>query len=267
MPKTDIDYSNTIIYKITCKDANVPDVYVGHTINFVQRKHAHKQSCISNKSPNYNCKLYNVIRNNGGWNNWNMDIIHFFNCKDHFEARQKEQEYFVSLNATLNSVEPMPKPINVTENTIKNSDVLDKQFVCEKCDIDCDTVELLETHNNTKKHKKLMGSNDPSHKKLFKYCCELCDFNTSNKKDFNKHNNTIKHLSNSSQKSQHECACGKSYKHLPSLCQHKKKCIAVTNDDSQGQTIEKKDELINILLKENQDFKKLILEFIQKVSI
>ena len=43
MSKKDIDYSNTIIYKITCKDENVTDVYVGHTINFVQRKHAHWQ--------------------------------------------------------------------------------------------------------------------------------------------------------------------------------------------------------------------------------
>jgi hypothetical protein len=263
MSKKDIDYSNTIIYKITCKDENVTDVYVGHTINFVQRKRAHKQSCINNKSCNYNCKLYDVIRNNGGWNNWKMDIIHFFNCKDHFEARQKEQEYFISLNATLNSVEPMPKHIKVTENTIKNPDV------CEKCNIDCDTVQLLETHNNTKNYKKLMDSNDPSPKKLFKYSCELCDYKTINKNDFNKHNNTIKHLSNlkSSNHNFHCQICNKVYKDNSGLWRHKKKCIAVTNDDSQGQTIEKKDELINILLKENQDFKKLILEFIEKVSI
>ena len=118
MPKTVIDYSNTIIYKITCKDTNDPDVYVGHTTNFVQRKHAHKQSCINNKSPNYNCKLYEVIRNKGGWNNWKMEIINFFECKDHYEARKKEQEYFISLNATLNSIEPMPTPTSIIH--IKN---------------------------------------------------------------------------------------------------------------------------------------------------
>ena len=39
MPKNEIDYSNTIIYKITCLDPNITDVYVGHTTNFVQRKH------------------------------------------------------------------------------------------------------------------------------------------------------------------------------------------------------------------------------------
>ena len=45
MPKTDVDYSNTIIYKICCKDESITDVYVGHTTNFIQRKYSHKISC------------------------------------------------------------------------------------------------------------------------------------------------------------------------------------------------------------------------------
>jgi predicted GIY-YIG superfamily endonuclease len=67
MTKIEIDYSNTINYKITCKNPDITDVYVGHTTNFVQRKHSHKQSCINNKATNYSCKLYEVIRANGGW--------------------------------------------------------------------------------------------------------------------------------------------------------------------------------------------------------
>ena len=101
MSMNEIDYSNTIIYKITCKDTQVTDVYVGHTTNFVQRKYSHRQNCKNN-----NCKLYEVIRANGGWSNWSMDIINFFNCKDLYEARIKEQEYFLLLRATLNSNEP-----------------------------------------------------------------------------------------------------------------------------------------------------------------
>ena len=42
MPKVDIDYSNTIIYKIHCKDSNVNEIYVGHTTNFTKRKNQHK---------------------------------------------------------------------------------------------------------------------------------------------------------------------------------------------------------------------------------
>jgi len=103
------DYSNTIIYKITCKDPNIKDIYVGHTINFVQRKHSHKQNCVNTKSPNYKCKLYETIRSNGGWSNWKMEIIHFFSCGGLCEAKQVEQEYFTLLNANLNSVEPCGK--------------------------------------------------------------------------------------------------------------------------------------------------------------
>ena len=53
MPKNEIDYSNTIIYKITCKNPSISELYVGHTTNFVQRKHAHKQGCVNEKSSNY----------------------------------------------------------------------------------------------------------------------------------------------------------------------------------------------------------------------
>lgn len=91
MPKTEIDYSNTIIYKITCKEELCKEVYVGHTTNFVQRKHAHKQSCINKNSTNHNLKLYKIIRENGGWDNWNMEIVHFFKCENSYDARKKSK--------------------------------------------------------------------------------------------------------------------------------------------------------------------------------
>ena len=80
MPKVIIDYSNTIIYKIYCKNPDIKDLYVGHTTNFVQRKHSHKQNCVNSNSVCYDMKVYKTIRNNGGWDNWNMEIVNFFNC-------------------------------------------------------------------------------------------------------------------------------------------------------------------------------------------
>ena len=59
MPKETIDYSNTIIYKIYCKDSSIYDFYVGHTTNFIKRKSLHKSSC-SNK--NNKLKIYEIIR-------------------------------------------------------------------------------------------------------------------------------------------------------------------------------------------------------------
>ena len=45
MPKDIIDYSNTIINKITCNDETVSDMYIGHTTNFTKRKYQHKTLC------------------------------------------------------------------------------------------------------------------------------------------------------------------------------------------------------------------------------
>ena len=167
MPKKDIDYSNTIIYKIACNDIDNKEVYIGHTTNFVQRKHAHKQSCLNEKSANYKCKLYEVIRNNGGWNNWKMEIISFFNCKDHYEARQREQEYFVSLNATLNSIEPLPqpKPLSKTKILPQNNSIPNNiqfinndntPFFCDKCNFKCYKKSNYNMHLSTLKHKKII---------------------------------------------------------------------------------------------------------------
>jgi hypothetical protein len=242
MPKTEIDYSNTIIYKITCKDPIVTDVYVGHTTNFVQRKHAHKQSCINDKSPNYKCKLYEVIRNNGGWINWKMEIINFFECHDHYEARKKEQEYFISLNATLNSIEPMPKP-KPKEIVIK-PEVIKETFFCE----------LTENEEYASK-----------------YVCTVCNYKTSRKSSIDKHNLSTRHINRMvlnavEQKIAQKIfvckLCNKEYKARNSLWYHEQKCIeilpenVVVSDSSNN-------GVIQVMLKENFDFKSMLMDMMK----
>ena len=244
MPKIEIDYSNTIIYKITCKDPSINDVYVGHTTNFVQRKHAHKQSCKNDKASNYKCKLYDVIRNNGGWENWNMEIINFFNCHDHYEARQKEQEYFILLNATLNSIEPMPKP--KPKEIIVPKTIIKETFYCDICDIYCDSKQTFEVHNKTTKHNKLFGNpnrpikSDFTPKTPSKFACEVCDFKCCKQSDWDRHTSTRKHTSlTADDKSlteitpltpKHICSiCFKEYKTRVGLWYHTKTCQSSLN--------------------------------------
>jgi hypothetical protein len=256
MPKTDIDYSNTIIYKITCNDESISDLYVGHTTNFVQRKHAHKISCTNIKSPNYNCRLYNVIRNNGGWDNWKMEIINFFNCKDHYEARKKEQEYFMLLNATLNSIEPLPTPkykevtpeeVTPEEVTPKYEEKKEKNeknekkiIYCYVCDVKFNTEKLLEEHNGTKKHKNKINNQmvEKNAEKCQIFTCKICDFKCYKESNYKKHFETIKHkmLTNGNKKMPDEvdeifsCICGNTYKYRPGLTRHKKVCAMVTGE-------------------------------------
>ena len=173
MPKSEINYSNTIIYKITCEDKSIKDVYVGHTTNFVQRKYAHKQGCINTKSTNHKCKLYSIIRENGGWTNWSMEIVEIVNCQDHFEARIKEQEYFISLNATLNSIETMPKPksssktVSNVEQSSSNNLAVDKELLMtimkQNTDIIKENNELKNMMNDIQKQMVEMNKNKCCH--------------------------------------------------------------------------------------------------------
>ena len=51
---------------------------------------------------NNKVKIYETIRQNGGWSNWDMNEIAKYNCSDHTEARIKEQEHYELLKANLN---------------------------------------------------------------------------------------------------------------------------------------------------------------------
>ena len=110
-----------------------------------------------------------------------------------------------------------------------------------------------------------------------KYCCDLCNYNTSNKKDYNKHLLTAKHIAQTSspnapkKSSLHECSCGSSYKHIQSYNRHKKNCSKTDNEESihldSGDKIRMSDTapvfdaaLVIELLKQNQEFKALMLE-------
>ena len=199
----------------------------------MQRKHAHKQSCTNAKTVNYRCKLYDVIRNNGGWDNWKMEIINFFKCHDHYEARQKEQEYFVSLNANLNSIEPFPtqKPNVILEKKEPNEEiVLDAKFYCEKC-----------------------------------------EYNTNNKKDYFKHLLTLKHNNKKNVEQQnnftkYKCDCGIILHSRTTIWRHKKVCnfIPILQNNSHVQP--NNNDIIQILINENKELRNMVLEVCNKIQ-
>lgn len=104
MPRLEIDYSKTIIYKLCCLDNNVTDIYIGHTTDFRKRKTQHKSGCTSETGKKYNIKVYKFIRENGGWDNWKMIQVEEYPCKTKRDAEAREQYWMQELNPTLNSV-------------------------------------------------------------------------------------------------------------------------------------------------------------------
>jgi len=94
------------IYKLCCKDVNVTDFYIGSTKNIKERKRAHKTSCYNPHDKKYNCKVYQYIRNNGVWENWDMIVLQTVKYNEKYELRKNEREEIEKLKPTLNTIMP-----------------------------------------------------------------------------------------------------------------------------------------------------------------
>ena len=111
-------YQKGVIYRIVCKDPTIKDVYVGSLrCNFTQRKYGHKTHCNNKNNKNYNAPVYKFIRENGGWDNWEMIEIIKYPCNTKRELETKEREYIEMLGGTLNKHIPTKtKPEYYQEN-------------------------------------------------------------------------------------------------------------------------------------------------------
>jgi len=101
----------------------------------------------------------------------------------------------------------------------------------------------------------------------FKFICEICTFGCSKKCDYSRHVSTAKHkmLTNANYKSPknakiYTCVCGKEYKHSSTLSRHKKKCnTQEIIPPIENTFVDKKDKIIEEILKDSQDMKNLII--------
>ena len=107
MPKKPMNYKNTVIYKIVCNDLSITDCYVGHTTDFIMRRCRHKHAYhLDDKKQHF--KLYTMIRNNGGWENWTMVEIEKYPCNDRNEASSRERYWYEQLNTkNMNTKKPI----------------------------------------------------------------------------------------------------------------------------------------------------------------
>lgn len=131
MPKQNVDYSKTVIYKIVCNDLNVKDIYVGSTTDYTRRKAHHKHNSLNANGNAYNYKLYQFIRNNGGWESFDMIEIEKCPCNDKREAEARERYYYELLNANLNVKNPSrSKKEWFKDNKAKIKEKMNENFDC-----------------------------------------------------------------------------------------------------------------------------------------
>jgi len=108
MPK----YENSVIYKLKHnEDYDDLNIYIGSTTNFKNRKNQHKSRCYNENCKDYKMKIYQFIRDNGGWNEWVMIAIQEYPCNSKRELLIKERYYIDLLRPRLN--------INIPTRTFK----------------------------------------------------------------------------------------------------------------------------------------------------
>ena len=100
-------YQNSVIYKLChINDLDNENIYIGSTTNFKNRKNQHKESCNNKNVKDYHYKVYQFIRDNGGWNEWQMIPIESFPCNNKIELQIRERYHIELLKSKLNKQIP-----------------------------------------------------------------------------------------------------------------------------------------------------------------
>ena len=202
MPKTNIDYSNTTIYKLCCKDLSITEIYIGHTTDMRRRKYHHKTTCNNEKDKRYNSKVYTFIRNNGGFDNWDMIEVERFEAIDGNDAKKKERYYIETFKASLNSEIPLRTKKEYYEDNIEHFKLYretNKEIISEK------RKEYRQTHKElvAKQQQKKYENNKKKYLEKIKCeCgCEICKNGLIEHKQTKKHINLMSKMSQLSKSS------------------------------------------------------------------
>ena len=93
------------------------------------------------------------------------------------------------------------------------------------------------------------------------FICKECDFVCSKQSDWSRHILRPKHIKNinniKKQEKAHKCNCGKVYKYYSGLWKHLKTCNKL------NEPIQCEENVIEILINENKDFKNIILDLVK----
>jgi len=106
MEDVDIKYENGVIYMIKHKTDDTKEFYIGSSFDFKARCRAHKSDCNNENSKRYNLKVYKYIRENGGFNEWEIILLYDYPCKNKYELKLEEQRTVKEYKSTLNTQVP-----------------------------------------------------------------------------------------------------------------------------------------------------------------
>ena len=119
------------VYKIKCRDANITEFYIGSSIDFDGRKYQHKNYTTNLNSRHYCLPLYMFINVNGGWDNWEFEVIKEYKFITKKELNMNEQYYIELLKPNLNSNNAYGYDIDRKKNTQKDYELVNDN--CPQC--------------------------------------------------------------------------------------------------------------------------------------
>jgi len=160
------NYQNGFIYKICSLDKNLSLNYIGSSTNFKKRESYHKNDCNNPNSKNYNLKIYQIIRDNGGWDMFEILVIEKFPCSTREELNKREEEFRVEYDANMNtkrcwtggvrlrcSIEGCDKGRKFSTNLCVSHGAISKTCITEGCTSNSIKDQLCFKHRLNKDEK------------------------------------------------------------------------------------------------------------------
>lgn len=185
------NYNKGCIYMIKHnQDFNNENVYIGSCCNFTRRKCGHKSDCNNPNSRRYNFKLYQTIKDNGGWDEWIMLKLHDFPCNEKYELNLEERRVIDLYKSKLNIKVPTRTNKEYRdENKEKLKDINKKYYDGNK-----DKIKKYYDENKDKIKEINKKYRDENKEKINeKITCECGSI--VRKHDIARHRKSLKHIS------------------------------------------------------------------------
>lgn len=130
-------YANGLIYRWYCKTPELynlcdNDDYYGSTIDIDARITDHKGKCYNINNKCYKYKSYRIVRENGGFDSWEFEIVEFYKCNSRKELELREKHYIKTFKPTLNTTVPRRTWREYREDNKEKYDALKKNIIKEE---------------------------------------------------------------------------------------------------------------------------------------
>ena len=89
------------VYKLSHNTNKDLKFYIGSCENTANRSYKHKSDCHNVKADNYNFPVYQYIRQNGGWKNWQMRAILKSGRYEELESVLIRRSWDINTNAMI----------------------------------------------------------------------------------------------------------------------------------------------------------------------